>query len=508
MPFRYLKLRQLYKRIFAALLVGITLLLWGGVTITWQTVSELRQDSESHLQQAKLMFDRILGHASQVAANVEGLSGYPCSPETAMQLREQVLKIPDIRSANLAIDRRIYCTSLHGEYDGPFEPDNYVDGKLRLLSGNVTTPDRPLILLHHKTGKGSVLVGVDGYYLRNVLDIARKSSLIVLVIGDRALLGSGKVEAAPSPATLGYMALSSANYPYKVATIVTNNDYLNHAWRYSRNMIILFPLLAFLVGFGTFWLMGRSTTPTEELKRALSQQEFIPYLQPVVTCDDERLHGCEVLMRWQHPRQGMISPDRFISLAEDSGLIVPMTSQLMAQVRDYFSPQVSKLPVGFHFSFNICASHCKDLSLVADCRAFIQAFKDNPIKLVLELTERNLIVANEVTEQLFTELHQLGVMIAIDDFGTGHSSLTYLQQFQVDVLKIDQSFVGMISTDALSSHIVENVIDLASRLDLQLVAEGVENQAQADYLKVRNVDYLQGYFYGRPVPMKEFSKRL
>ncbi len=132
----------------------------------------------------------------------------------------------------------------------------------------------------------------------------------------------------------------------------------------------------------------------------------------------------------------------------------------------------------------------------------------NTHKLVLELTERDLIVADEVTDKLFAELHQLGVMIAIDDFGTGHSSLTYLQQFQVDVLKIDQSFVGMISTDALSSHIVENVIDLASRLDLQLVAEGVENQAQADYLKVRNVDYLQGYFYGRPVPMKEFSKRL
>ncbi|BBQ54411.1 hypothetical protein WP2S18C03_34920 [Aeromonas veronii] len=254
--------------------------------------------------------------------------------------------------------------------------------------------------------------------------------------------------------------------------------------------------------------MGRSHSPEEELKRALVAEEFIPYLQPVVTGEDAHWSGCEVLMRWQHPKQGMISPDRFIPLAEDSGLIVPMTSLMMAQVRDYFAPFALELPKGFHFGFNISASHCKDLSLVADCRAFIEAFRDNPIKLVLELTERELIVADEMTDRLFAELQQLGVFIAIDDFGTGHSSLTYLQQFKVDFLKIDQSFVGMIGSDALSSHIVENVIDLATRLGLQLVAEGVENQVQADYLRARHVDFLQGYLYGRPLPIEQFSQQL
>ncbi len=160
----------------------------------------------------------------------------------------------------------------------------------------------------------------------------------------------------------------------------------------------------------------------------------------MVTGDDAHWSGCEVLMRWQHPRQGMISPDRFIPLAEDSGLIVPMTRLLMAQVREAFAPLADQLPRGFHFGFNISASHCKDLSLVDDCRDFIYAFRDNPIKLVLELTERELIVADEVTDRLFAELHQLGVFIAIDDFGTGHSSLTYLQTFQVDFLRDRSEF--------------------------------------------------------------------
>jgi len=505
MPFRRLKLRQLYTRILVALLMGCGILLLGGISVIWQTVSEIEQDAEARLQRAQLMFDRIMDHARQAATNVEGMVGHPCQ-EAAQLLRAQVATVPDVRSANLAVGSRIYCTSLYGDYDGPFNPDNYVDGRLQLLSGNAATPEHPLMILHHETDKGSVLIGVDGYYLNNILEISGKSMPIAFVVGDQALFGSGQVGAAPSPAEEGYMALSSASFPYKVVTRVTNDDYLSHAWRYSRDTLILSPLLALLIGFGTFRLMGRSSSPAEELKRALAEEEFIPYLQPVVSGEDEQWRGCEVLMRWQHPKQGMISPDRFIPLAEDSGLIVPMTSLLMTQVRDHFSPDARKLPAGFHFGFNICASHCKDLSLVTDCRAFINAFKDNPVKLVLELTERELIVADAVTDQLFAELHQLGVMIAIDDFGTGHSSLTYLQQFQVDFLKIDQSFVGMIGSDALSSHIVENVIDLATRLGLQLVAEGVENQVQADYLRARHVDYLQGYLYGRPIPMKQFCK--
>ncbi|WP_235461382.1 EAL domain-containing protein [Aeromonas australiensis] len=507
MPFRRLKRRQLYSRILVALLMGGGILLLGVVAVIWQTVTEIERDAESRLQHARMMFDRSIGHARQAAINVEGMLGQPCK-EAAQLLREQVATIPDVRSANLAVGSRIYCTSLYGDYDGPFNPDNFVAGRLQLLPGNEVTPDRPLIVLRQATDKGSVLLGVDGYYLRNTLEISSKNSSIALVVGQRALFGSGQVDTAPSPAEEGYMALSSADFPYQVVTWVTVHDYLSHAWRYSRDTLLLSPLLVLLIGFGTFRLMGRSSSPAEELKRALIEEEFIPYLQPVVTGADEQWRGCEVLMRWQHPKQGMISPDRFIPLAEDSGLIVLMTSLLMAQVRDHFAPHASKLPAGFHFGFNICASHCKDLSLLIDCRAFINAFKDNPVKLVLELTERELIVADETTDQLFAELRQLGVMIAIDDFGTGHSSLTYLQQFQVDALKIDQSFVGMIGSDALSSHIVENVIDLATRLGLQLVAEGVETQVQADYLQARHVDYLQGYLYGRPIPMKQFRQTL
>lgn len=507
MPFRRLRLRQFYTRLGAALLAGLLPVLLGALIISWQTFSGMKQDAEERLQHARHMFERTLDNARQAASMVQGSVGRPCV-EVVQGLRDQVATVPDVRTVNLARGETIYCTSLYGPYNGPFSLAEYVDGQLDLMRGNPVTPGRPLVAYRQTVGDYSILVGIDGYYLHNILDMLSRNSPLALVIGPKSMLANGQVSDGLPLRESGYLEQVSEKYPFSVVTELSHDEYGAHIWNYSRASIIIYPLLGILVGVGVFWLTGRSTSPSQELRRALDQREFIPYLQPVVTGDDAHWCGCEVLMRWQHPRQGLISPDRFIPLAEDSGLIVPMTRLLMEQVRDQFAGMVHSLPRGFHFGFNISASHCKDLSLVEDCRDFINAFRENPIKLVLELTERELIVADEVTDRLFAELHQLGVFIAIDDFGTGHSSLTYLQQFQVDFLKIDQSFVGMIGSDALSSHIVENVIDLATRLGLLLVAEGVENEAQAAYLRARQVTFLQGYLYGRPMPMTEFASAL
>ena len=167
-----------------------------------------------------------------------------------------------------------------------------------------------------------------------------------------------------------------------------------------------------------------------------------------------------------------------------------------------------KLEPGFHIGFNISATHCHELALVDDCRELLAAFPPGHITLVLELTERELIESSEVTDRLFDELHALGVKIAIDDFGTGHSSLAYLRKFQVDCLKIDQSFVARIGIDTLSGHILDSIVELSAKLDLDIVAEGVETPEQRDYLAARGVDYLQGYLIGRPMPLESLLSSL
>ncbi|MGH8410555.1 MAG: EAL domain-containing protein, partial [Pseudomonas sp.] len=262
-------------------------------------------------------------------------------------------------------------------------------------------------------------------------------------------------------------------------------------------------------GILAHWLQKRSSAPTLELQRALGANEFVPYYQPVVRGDNIRQWaGCEVLMRWNHPREGLVRPDLFIPLAEHSGLIVPMTRALMRQTAAQLAPHTAQFADNFHVGINITARHCHDLELVEDCREFLAAFPPGKVILVLELTERELIEPTDITRQLFQALHEMGVMIAIDDFGTGHSSLGYLRNFNVDYLKIDQSFVAMIGVDALSRHILDSIIELSAKLDLGIVAEGVETQEQFDYLAAQGVDFLQGYLFGKPVPCDEFIRFL
>ena len=507
MPFRRFGLSKFLSRLCFSSMVFLLFLLLGGVMIYAETKANLHQNAQTKLLQGRARFDQIFNNLQHAAIQVETGLGKPCL-QVVQNLRDQVVFIPDVRSVSLAKGTNIYCSSIYGPLSVPFDLDVFVNGQLELMSGNDVTPDRALIAYRHARGYYSILVAVDGYYLRSILNLLSSDIELQLRVGDKWMDANGMVHVGNPPHEGKPLYLASDKYAYTLNTTLSNQQYLAYAWQYAQGSLIFFILMSIGSAGLVFWLSGRAASPTQILKQALVNNEFIPYLQPIVSGKDQCWIGCEVLMRWQHPAQGLIQPNQFIPMAEDSDLIVPMTRSLMQQVSEKFAPYVNQLPEGFHFGFNISANHCRDLTLVDDCCKFIQAFGGNKINITLELTERKLIVADAITDKLFAELHALGVFIAIDDFGTGHSSLTYLQKFKVDFLKIDQSFVGMIGSDALSSHIVGNVIDLATRLGLQTIAEGVENETQVRYLQAHNVDYLQGYLYGRPIPMNEFARYL
>ncbi len=350
---------------------------------------------------------------------------------------------------------------------------------------------------------------LDGYHLSNVLRMIGGKTVLLLQVGANWLSADGQFHNDVPPALpVAQSTLASSRYPFNVAAGFPEGE----TWRYiSSEYPSLFSLLIFfgvVSGFIGHVLQKRSSSPSHEMRRALEAEQFIPYFQPVVYGDSKKWSGAEVLMRWNHPKEGLVGPDLFIPFAEHSGLIVPMTRSLMQQTAALLAPVSSSFDGAFHLGINITASHCKDLELVEDCRAFLRAFAPGSIHLVLELTERELIEPNAITLQLFEQLHALGVMIAIDDFGTGHSSLGYLRQFNVDFLKIDQSFVAMIGADALSRHILDTSIELSAKLNLAIVAEGVETEAQSDYLTAHGVNFLQGYLFGRPMPGSDFVNAL
>jgi diguanylate cyclase (GGDEF)-like protein len=244
------------------------------------------------------------------------------------------------------------------------------------------------------------------------------------------------------------------------------------------------------------------------LRTALERNEFVLHYQPQVHLGSGEIVGMEALIRWRHPELGMVAPNRFIGVAEETGLIVPIGAWVMrtacAQNKAWQNAGLGNLRV----AVNLSARQFGAADLVPSLEAVLADTGLAPACLEIELTES--LFMSDITPAVET-LHRikaLGVNLSIDDFGTGYSSLSYLSRFPIDVLKIDRSFVSDIGRDAGESPLVASIITLAHNLKLAVIAEGVETLPQLDYLRRMGCDEMQGYYFSRPLPADEFEQLL
>jgi diguanylate cyclase (GGDEF)-like protein/PAS domain S-box-containing protein len=240
-----------------------------------------------------------------------------------------------------------------------------------------------------------------------------------------------------------------------------------------------------------------------ELRHALERDEFRLQYQPQVDIQQGRIVGIEALIRWQHPERGMVPPDQFISIAEETGLILPIgewvLQQACSQMRDLL---VAGLPA-ISLSVNLSVRQLREADLVDKVRQTLrQSDLDAPM-LDLEITESMLMSDIDRVMQTLNQLSELGVNISVDDFGTGHSSLAYLKQFPISTLKIDRSFIRDIPEDKDDVSITIAIINMARGLGLNTVAEGVEIKEQLDFLKTHECNLMQGYYFSKPVDFEE-----
>ena len=243
-----------------------------------------------------------------------------------------------------------------------------------------------------------------------------------------------------------------------------------------------------------------------DLRRAIAQHEFVLHYQPQVDITSGHIIGAEALLRWNHPQKGMIPPIKFIPVAEESGLIVPIGEWVLreacGQMRAW---QVAGLPP-LRIAVNLSARQFREPhlpQLIADIMAE-SGLKDRGV-LEVEITESLLMKNVDVASDMLRQLFDMGVRISVDDFGTGYSSLSYLQRFCLHALKVDQSFVRDISNGADGAVIAGVIVDLAHKLKLNVIAEGVETLAQLHYLQQIGCDEMQGYYFSRPIPALEFE---
>lgn len=244
----------------------------------------------------------------------------------------------------------------------------------------------------------------------------------------------------------------------------------------------------------------------QKLINALSRNELYLNFQPIILTNKREIYGFEVLVRWNNPDIGQISPAEFIPIAEENGMMVPIGTWIFETACRYHKNLCQKLNHDYVISINVSAQQLLDKKFVHNIKRVISITKINPELIQIELTETVLVKYLDDIRDALTQLAQIGIRIALDDFGTGYSSLNYLRNLPINCLKIDKSFVEQISTNSKDYNITDSIIDLVHSLDITAVAEGVETVEQLDSLGKMSCDLIQGFFMSRPLDNENLEK--
>jgi diguanylate cyclase (GGDEF)-like protein/PAS domain S-box-containing protein len=330
------------------------------------------------------------------------------------------------------------------------------------------------------------------------------------------------IEAATSAKNVGNKILKTLNQPYQLVNheyqtsvsiglalfsdnYQTQEDLLKHAdiamyqaKKDGRNTIRLFdPQMQTSINL--------RAALEADLRIALKEKQFTLYYQPQVY-HNRQIIGAEVLLRWQHPKRGLVSPLDFIPLAEQTGLILPIGLWVLEtacyQLKTW---EANTHTQHLHLSVNVSARQFYQADFVAQVSRILRQSAINPDRLKLELTES--LVLDDVTDTIFkmNALREIGVRFSMDDFGTGHSSLSYLTQLPLDQLKIDQSFIRNIGIKPTDSVIVQTIIGMGNNLGIDIIAEGVETELQRQFIQLQGCPIYQGYLFSKPVPLEVFE---
>ena len=245
-----------------------------------------------------------------------------------------------------------------------------------------------------------------------------------------------------------------------------------------------------------------------ELRRVLERDELVVYYQPIVSLKDGEMTGCEALLRWNRPGQGLVPPARFIPLAEDSGLIVEIGEWALKEVCGQMAAWKNSGMPDIFASVNVSPLQFRQPTFVDMVAESLLTYSLDPACIHLEVTETLLMENTDVTSRRLRDLRSLGVQVVIDDFGTGYSSLSYLRRWAIDALKVDRSFVNAARLDPASAEIVAAIVALAKALRVEVVAEGVEFPDQMQLLSQMGCEYVQGFLLGRPASAETFIRAL
>ncbi|MFZ5608951.1 MAG: EAL domain-containing protein [Pseudomonadota bacterium] len=437
---------------------------------------------------------------------VRQLAGQSCTPATINHLA-RLRRSHAIFWEVALVDQggTIYCTGFGVPQAGaqitPFEMAIGDDAFLTARVDSLTRMTVPVISVV-KDGRAALSASIDPLQLFAEAALGENSPVFraEIVIAERVnstMLHGG----ARDEDTLISIEARSTRFPLRV-TVSGLPDPAPRP-RADRWPILISGFSAGLLVALIFLMIAmRRDRPVDDLRIALKRGEFLLHYQPIFELKTQRVVGVEALIRWRHPRHGLVRPDYFIPLAEQSGLIIPLTRWVIAQSSKELAPLHAANPA-LYCSINLAVAHFRDFTLAETLERMVAAGAIKPSQLVLEATERQVLDDHDMAERVMRHLREHGFRIAIDDFGTGHNGLALLEHVTVDALKIDKTFVNRSRGDGADCPVLDGIIEFGHKLGLDLIAEGIEDASQLSYLRRKGVPYGQGYHLAVPMPVRQ-----
>jgi len=495
------------RKALIPLAVAVAMFMLGVFIINTQIWYSARVDSLAGGRYAVKNMNNILEEARHATRTAMQLAENECDVEGQYRLGTEAALQPHLRTIVILKKGAVWCSSLPGNRVLMVNSAALPASSLLLVPARSTVNGRPVLIYQTEHADSRIMISMSDSHIRDAMNVPLNGIVYSLRVGNNVLGMSGDVETINDAQRSG-LSIKAADFPYSIDFNAPALFSLQKLIDGASGVLLFLLLISGLAAFLLHKYLNKNTLPEESLRRAIFRNEIVPFYQPIVNGKEGTLRGVEVLARWKHPHGGYISPASFIPVAEKTGLIVPLTQSLMAQVSANMNAIACKLPEGFHVGINFSASHIAAPSFVEECLKYKDSFTRRDLNLVIEVTEREPLDIDERLVQTLNILHENGFAIALDDFGTGYSGLAYLYDLHIDYIKIDRSFVGRVNAHEDSTRILDSVLDLARKLNISIVAEGVETQEQLDYLNRNNIAFLQGFYFFKPVPFTELIKIL
>ena len=466
---------------------------------------------EAFANRAITRANRAYAETKDALYAVQRLDARPCSQHHIEQMRVLTIDTPSVHEIGYFQNRLLKCTSW-----------GVTETRIEQVPGDYTTPDglEVTISMEPLVTRGKPMMAIQYKDYNALVDRMRFVDVIVDP-GIRLAITSNKggliaTLHAPDPDLLKSIIAQPRNGmdQHNLFAVAHGDDWMAIAIQSRHEMLsnlrreqmLLLPIGAFIAAFIVglvAWLSKRRLSPLGELTIAVQNREFIAHYQPIVELKTGRWVGAEALVRWRRPDGSIVGPDLFVPLAEQSGLIMAITDQVIeAVIFDLNDLLVSQRSL--HVAINLCADDMKTGRVLPVIQNALAHSGICPQQIWLEATERGFMDI-ESARSTIEQARALGFSVAIDDFGTGYSSLQYLQGLPLDALKIDKSFIDTIGKNTATSSVTSHIIEMAKALNLCIIAEGVETEEQAAYLRARNVDFAQGWLLGKPEPAEQFK---